>query len=415
MKYSFTLLIFSLLSYAGAAFGQTITRDFPYAGTTYRYQIVPVQDSSVYRLHIQALKSREQGTTIHKGRIAATFSHPRHWRTTIFASQKKKGGWTTRQESYLEVSFDRQRQAVAYFDNGTLIDLAEPAPTDNFSGEWQELNRRIALITAVEYYIMNYNRALGQHEAGEELETEESFMLEQMMAARQEQRDSLVAAIIEQRQQPTADIALTAEAIAQAATESPAMQDSAAVATVTGITPTASDSTAIAQTTVQPTPQSIRLEGEFSLPFVSQLPIDDKIYFLEARHDDLYPGRIELKLRRYDADSNRTELVYVSYVRIKDSTDVGGNYNVLIHLAENNGYKWTTYPNSFLECSLDLTAHKMSYRVVGSKLASRLQNPEHAQKEEELPFEITGLEKQDVLLSAARYFIKSCSQVLMAN
>jgi hypothetical protein len=413
MKHNFTLLVILLLTYAGAAVGQTITRDFPYAGTSYRYQIVSVQDSSVYRLHIQALKSRNEVTTIHRGRIAATFSHPRHWRTTIFASQKKKGGWTTRQESYLEVSFDRQRQAVAYFDNGALIDIAEPSPVDNFSGEWEELNRRTALITAVEYYIMNYNRALGQHDAGEELETEESFMLEQMMAARQEQRDSLVAAIIEQRQRPTADTATTAEAIAQVVTENPPVQDSAVVAMSTAV-PVTVDSAAIVQTVAQVLPQAIRLEGEFSLPFVSQLPVDDKVFFVEARHDELSPGRIELKLRRYDADSNRTELVYVSYARIKDSTNVGGNYNVLIHLAENNGYEWKTYPNSFLECSLNLAEYKMSYRVVGSKLASRLQNPEHAQKEEELPVEITGLEKQDVLLSAARYFIKSCSQVLLA-
>lgn len=404
------LLIFFLILCTDAAWGQTITNEFPYAGTTYRYQIVPVQDSSAYRLHIQALESRERGTTIHRGRIAATFSHPRHWRITIFASQKKKSGWTTRQESYLEVSFDRQRQSVAYFDNGTLIDLAEPEPIDNFSGEWVNLNRRMALTTAVEYYIMNYNRALGQHDAEAELETEESFMLEQMMAARQAQRDSLIAAIVEKRQQSQIDTATTTESVAQLTDPAP-LADSTAIARLTDI-----DSIAIAQTVTEPIViPPIRLEGEFSLPFISQLPVDDQIFFIEARYDDLYPGRIELKLRRYNADSNRTELAYVSYIRIKDSTDLQGKYNVLIHLAENNGYEWKTYPNSFLECSLNLAEHKMNYRVVGSRLASRLQNPEHAQKEEELPLEITDMEKQDVLISATRYFIKSCSQLFLTT
>lgn len=68
--------------------------------------------------------------------------------------------------------------------------------------------------------------------------------------------------------------------------------------------------------------QPIRLKGDFDLPFVSQLPVDDQVYFVEARHDEL--NRIELKICRYDTNSNRNEWVYVSYIRVKDSTSHNG-------------------------------------------------------------------------------------------
>ncbi|WP_448518632.1 hypothetical protein [Rhodoflexus sp.] len=405
-RYFFTLLIFSVFAFVETVKGQQIVREFPYAGTTYRYRIVPIQDSSAYSLEIQALKSRDKGTIVHKGRIAAVFNHPRRWRIIIYAAQKKKSGWTTQQDSYLETTFDLQQKTVSHFDNGALVDAVEQQLTDNFSAEWAQASSHMALATTVEYFIINYNRALGKHDEGEELETEEAIMLEQMMAERQAERDRQIAAVLEQRQQKADSLA---QAVAAATTPDVVVNppDSLMSLTLADTSSAATDSLALAAI---PTAPQLRLEGNFELPFISQLPVDDKVFFVEARIDEL--NRIELRLRKYDADSNRNELVYVSYLRIKDSTDVSGKYNVLIHLAENNGYEWKTYPGSYLECSLDIEQRKMCYRTVG-KLANLLRSPDNRQSEEELTADATVLNKQDVLLAAARFFIKECPKVLV--
>ncbi|WP_250632552.1 hypothetical protein [Rhodoflexus caldus] len=430
MKYNFILLIILLLAGTGTALGQDFTREFPYAGVTYRYRIVSAQDSSGYWLHIQALKSREQGTTVYKGRMATVFNHPRRWRITIFGAQKKKNNWVNLPDSYLETTFDLQQQTATHFDNGAMVQAAEQETVENFSAEWGQINRSTVLAATVEYFIMNYNRALGQHEAGEELETEEALMLDQMMATRQAQRDSVVTALVEQRQQAAATNAELAEATAQIpmenplptdsaavadrdsglirqmSAESPVLTDSAAVSLSADLAPVAADSAATALAVLQP----IRLAGNFELPFVSQLPVDDKIYFVEARLDEL--NRIELKIRRYDAESKNNELVYVTYIRVKDSTDQSGNYEVCIHLAENKGYSWQTYPGSYLACSLDAAGHKICYKTVG-KLVAQLRSPESHQAEEELPTTVEQMQKQDILLAAARYFIRECPKVLL--
>jgi len=405
MRYNFALLVIIFLVCSSRAIGQRLTREFPYAGTTYRYQVAAVQDSSVYSLHIQALKSREQGTTIYKGRIAAVFNHPRRWRITIYAAQKKKSGWTTQQDSYLETTFDLQQKTVSHFDNGALVDAAEQDLTDNFSAEWGQINSHWALAATVEYFIVNYNRALGKYDEGEELETEEALMLEQMMAERQAERDRQIAAIIEQRQQTAlvADTAAKSEALAQTPVEN------AVVATTSAST----DSVAVSEAAFAAASPPLRLEGDLSLPFVSQLPVDNKVYFIEVRYDDL--NRIELKLRRYDADSNCNELIYASYIRVKDSADVSGKYHVMIHFAENNGYEWKTYPGSYLECSLDVANRQLCFKTIGSKLINRLRNPENQQAIREIPATIVNMERQEVLLAAARYFIKECPRVLVVT
>jgi hypothetical protein len=405
MKCSFTLLITTLLlACTGTVLGQDFTREFPYAGVTYRYRIASAQDSSAYWLHIQALKSREQGTTVYKGRMTTTFNHPWRWRLTIFDARKKKNNWVSLPDSYLETTFDLQRRTVAHFDNGAMIQAAEQEITDNFSVEWEQINRSTALAATVEYFIINYNRALGQHEADEELETEEALMLDQMMATRQAQRDSVVTALIEQRQQAATEDTTAVNEVAQVLAENTALTDSAAA----DLTPTV----AVADSATTPTTvlQPIRLEGDFELPFISQLPVDDQVYFVETRHDEL--NRIELKIRRYDADSNRNELVYVSYIQIKDSTAQNGKYEVCIHLAENSGYAWKTYPGSYLACSLDAEGHKICYKTVG-KLITQLRSPDNQQVEEELSPEVEQLQKQDILLAAARYLIKECPKVLL--
>lgn len=427
MNYNFTLLIILLLAGTGTVLGQDFTREFPYAGVTYRYRIASAQDSSAYWLHIQALKSREQGTTVYKGRMATVFNHPRRWRITIFGAQKKKNNWVNLPDSYLETTFDLQQQTVAYFDNGPMVQAAEQETVENFSAEWGQINRNTVLAATVEYFIMNYNHALGQHEAGEELETEEALMLDQMMAARQAQRDSVVIALVEQRQQAAATNTESAEAtaqenplptdsaavadrdsgfISQPSVESPVPADSAAMALSSDLAPVATDSAAAAPAVLQP----IRLAGNFELPFISQLPVDDKVYFVEARLDEL--NRIELKIRRYDAESKNNELVYVTYIRVKDSTEHSGNYEVCIHLAENKGYSWQTYPGSYLACSLDAAGHKICYKTVG-KLVAQLRSPESHQAEEELPPTVEQMQKQDILLAAARYFIRECPKVLL--
>lgn len=424
MKYSFILLIILLLACTGAVLGQDLTREFPYAGVTYRYRIASAQDSSAYWLHIQALKSREQGTTVYKGRMATVFNHPRRWRLTIFGTRKKKNNWVNLPDSYLETTFDLQQQTVAHFDNGAMIQAAEQEMVESFSAEWEQINRSIALAATVEYFIMNYNRALGQHEAGEELETEEALMLDQMMAARQAQRNSVVTALVEQRQQAATTNAEPVEVTAQAPMENPLSTDSAAVADrnsnlisqpsaespvltdSVAVASSAADSTAVAPAVLQP----IRLAGNFELPFISQLPVDDKVYFVEARLDEL--NRIELKIRRYDAESKNNELVYVTYIRVKDSADHSGNYEVCIYLAENKGYSWQTYPGSYLACSLDAAGHKICYKTVG-RLVAQLRSPESYQVEEELPSTVEQMQKQDILLAAARYFIRECPKVLL--
>lgn len=403
------LLIFGVFPTSlHTALGQPQTREFAYGGVTYRYRLLPKDDSLTYELRIQALKDRTQGTTVYQGQLTATFRHPKQWRITIYGAQKKKSGWVTQTESYVETTFDLRQRAVFHFDNGEMVSTAEQELTENFSGEWEQINPLIALAVAVEYFIINYQSALGKHDIEAELETEEVLMLNQMMAERQAQRDSLVAAIAKQRQQvlnPTDSTVwqTAADSALQTVAKMPVLNDSAAVGGLS--VQTLSDSSSVAETTLLP----VRLEGDFELPFVGKLTVENQIYFLEARWDEL--NRIELKIRRYNADSNRTELVYVSYVRIKDSTEQVGRYQVYIHFSENNGYEWKSYPNSFLECSLDAGQRKLCYRTVGS-LIQKLQDPEHPQKEEELDREVVQLHKQEIVLAAARYFVAHCSKAL---
>ncbi|MCS7018740.1 MAG: hypothetical protein RMJ87_01375 [Cytophagales bacterium] len=381
--------------------GQNLTREFPYAGVTYRYRVTPTQDSSVLWLHIQALKNRQQGIMLYKGRMAVVFNHPRRWRITIFGAQKKQNSWVTLPDSYLETTFDLQRQTVTHFDNGSMVQAAEQETVENFSAEWNNLSRNTALATTIEYFIMNYNRAIGQHEAGEELETEEVLLLEQMMAERQAQRDSMVTALIEQRQKTISDSQAThIDSTALAANPAPAAADSL---------PTAFADSAATLTAAPVLPPPIRIEGNFELPHISKISSEDEIYFIETEIDEF--NHIVMKIRHYNADSNWNKLIYVSDILVQDSTHHNGKYEVRIHLAENKGYEWKIFYNDYLACTLDAVRRKICYTTVG-KLASKLNDFHYQPIEEELASEVTHIHKQDVLLWATQHFVKRCAKLL---
>jgi diguanylate cyclase len=66
-------------------------------------------------------------------------------------------------------------------------------------------------------------------------------------------------------------------------------------------------------------------------------------------------SRFNLTLYRFESgdDEAKVTLLHVTYLMLRDSMASLNKYNIHFHLSLNNGYKWQTYPSSYLECSFD--------------------------------------------------------------
>ncbi|MDW8210558.1 MAG: hypothetical protein RMJ44_05685 [Cytophagales bacterium] len=313
---------------------------------------------------------------------------------------------------------------MTHIEIGNMSQWAEKELYEVFMGDWESIDVQTALANSVEYFILNYSKALGQHDVDGELETEETMMLNQLMATRQAARDSAIAALVSQRDQvwPHSQASQPQTKVDDSAqTSQPQTKDdNSAQSSLANISThssnTVGDSLQAAVQHQQIDVNSSDKEGQLpiysdntlSLPFVASIPVGEQTFFLEAYYDDTH--RIEMKLHHYDEENDQTKLLYVTRVSIQDNAEDTRKCSVYIYMAEHSGYEWKISPSSYLECSLNQLERKICYRTVG-KLLSYLRNPNKAQHQESIPAEISQVHRKDLLLSAAKYLIKEFSKL----
>jgi hypothetical protein len=159
--------------------------------------------------------------------------------------------------------------------------------------------------------------------------------------------------------------------------------------------------------------ESVTLAGDaLGLPMRQKFFHEGKTYLVQATGGDR--GRFNFTLHRFEGlqDEASITLMYDSYFMLRDSLATLDKYNVHLHLSVNNGYRWQTYPASYLECSFEPAVAAMRYRPV-SKIRE-YQQP-GAPAREKVPSLAATMTKEELVVAAVKYFVIYYPKLLINN
>ncbi len=153
-------------------------------------------------------------------------------------------------------------------------------------------------------------------------------------------------------------------------------------------------------------------DDAFVLPLRQKFVFNDKNYVVRLTAGER--SRFNLTLYRFESgdDEAKVTLLHVTYLMLRDSMASLNKYNIHFHLSLNNGYKWQTYPSSYLECSFDPATATMQYRPV-SKISEY--RKKGAPSSEKVPAAAETITKDDLLVAISKYVMTNYPKLLINN
>jgi hypothetical protein len=160
MKLNFLLFVLTIWSVSAAA--QDVKGSIDYADGDYQYICRVKKAPNQYELIIDLPSANGALERVHEGVVLVTgqMGPGGELKVTIYQSLLKQGRWVTDRTSFMEASHRTGNDGPTYYHEGNLAKLAEKERTSNFSAEMATLKPTQAIRLTVEYFIINYSRAI---------------------------------------------------------------------------------------------------------------------------------------------------------------------------------------------------------------------------------------------------------------
>jgi|GEM_PF-3877754 len=445
-----------LIAFAGIN-AQEVSRKLDYQDKIYDYTFRPKKAANKYELVIDVEQSGApvrvyEAEAIMSGQLAPD----ENLRIVFFQAHLKQGGWQANPNSFLEVTYFLENESQTYYVEGEMAQLSDGKLTATVSNEIGALTRELAIRYAVDYFIINYTKALLELPETEKVQVQPMGSAQALLDSSAKQPRSEVAntpkndvPVIASHPQDGAQASISnalpgsnRKELPDVNSLPPAPAASAGSQPVNALPNKETSPNPVSEVAVndslatnEPLVASIVIVAEprpmtapMPLPpaapapavkknqhWFSSIPvnfsqaraiqIDKRIYHILPIADVSNRGRAYFNLTLFDADSNRTETVYSSYALLYDSSTVTNKYDIRIHLSirDANGMV-QPYPSCYLNCSFNLEEGKITYQPV-SKMKD-FKNPMIGEQEQEILTVPSGPIHRDVVMEMAfKHFI----------
>ncbi len=457
------VLPFLLIAFASIN-AQQVSRKLDYQDKIYNYTFRPKKAANKYEL---AIDVEQNGAPVRVYEAEAIMSGElapdENLRIVFFQAHLKQGAWQANPNSFLEVTYFLENESQTYYAEGEMLKLSDGILTATVSNETGTLTRELAIRYAVDYFIINYTKALLEVSGTEKNQIQPIGSAQALLDSAAKKPRSEVAnsptndvpviaapnqeegsasikntnwAFTSQKKElpnvsslPPAPAASAGSQPVDAVANKETLQNPVSEVAATKESPATADplvapgviaadpKTITAPMPVPPAGPAVKKIQYWlsSIPVnfsqARSIQVDKRIYHIVPVADVSNRGRAYFNLTLFDADSNRTETVYSSYALLYDSSTVSNKYDIRIHLSIKNAYGMVQpYPSCYLNCSFNLDEVKITYQPV-SKMKD-FKNPMIGETEQDVLTLPPGPIHRDAIIEMAfKHFITHYSQL----